>query len=403
MNSRTTVLRTGVTVAAISTALVAATIAPAGAQPTPAPPGARAALSATETAEVKLIAENYLHTRATMVTTANPPAARTARALNAVSAPMASRISSEFDALRQKSARYVAADGGYTGAEVAVAVTGTATDGVTATVDIDESTRLRNAVTPAEIAEGAPEFEEFVLPHTLTYHRTADGSWALASDVAHPGDGPTPSTLVTAQPVDAVPANPDDWGPSEEPEAPKDALSSETALPPNWGVEILKPNFGAAYDYDKMVTYANKHWKNYNGSYRKYSQDCTNFVSQIMRAGGWGETGSIINRKKNKVWFYGDYNWSTSYTWAGAENWYWFAKHHSKRTKILDNIWKMAKADVLQLDFQGNNKNIDHTMFVTKTNRGKIYMTYHTTNTHNKSLAKIVADYPRANYYAHRT
>ncbi|MEW1545190.1 amidase domain-containing protein [Streptomyces tsukubensis] len=387
--------------AVVAGALVAGTVAPAGAQPNVSPPGARAALSAGETAEVKQIATAYLQTRAEMVTTAAPASARTARALSAVSAPLANQLSGEFDELRQKAVLYQNADGGYSRAEVAVQVTEALTDGTTATVEIDESTRLYNDFTAAEIAEGAPEYEEFVLPHTLTYHRAADGSWLLASDLAHTGSGPTPSTQVAA-PDTAAPVDPDDWGPPEEPELPREAgAGSGTAKPAGWGVEVFKP--AAGYDYNKMVAYANKHWKNYNGDYRKYGNDCTNFISQVMRAGGWGETGSVINRKKNKVWFYGSFKWTTSYTWAGAENWYWFGIKHSKRTKSLGNVWDMGRADVLQIDFDGNNKIIDHTMVVTKLYRGNIYLTYHTNDTHNKSLAKILAENPRANYYAHRT
>ncbi|WP_078607485.1 amidase domain-containing protein [Streptomyces flavidovirens] len=42
------------------------------------------------------------------------------------------------------------------------------------------------------------------------------------------------------------------------------------------------------YNYSKMVGYANKHWKNANSDYRSCTNDCTNFISQAMRGGGWG-------------------------------------------------------------------------------------------------------------------
>ncbi|MEU7467239.1 hypothetical protein AB0A94_01525 [Streptomyces sp. NPDC044984] len=50
----------------------------------------------------------------------------------------------------------------------------------------------------------------------------------------------------------------------------------------------------------------------------------------------------------------GPTKFTTGYTWAGTENWYWSAKEHSKRTKTLDNVWKPASADVLQADFNRN-------------------------------------------------
>lgn len=42
----------------------------------------------------------------------------------------------------------------------------------------------------------------------------------------------------------------------------------------------------AAYDGDKAVEYADKYWNSNNGSYPSYSNDCTNFASQCVLAGG---------------------------------------------------------------------------------------------------------------------
>ncbi|MFH8517553.1 amidase domain-containing protein [Streptomyces gelaticus] len=130
---------------------------------------------------------------------------------------------------------------------------------------------------------------------------------------------------------------------------------------------------------------------------------CTNFISQAMRAGGWKMTsGSFSSRKDNKKWFHASHTWTTSYTWAGAENWYWFASKHSKRTKMLNNVWKMQSADVLQADWKRDGI-IDHTMIVTKKSKGEIYLTYHTPSVQNKKLSTILAKYPRAAWYAHAT
>jgi hypothetical protein len=42
-------------------------------------------------------------------------------------------------------------------------------------------------------------------------------------------------------------------------------------------------------------------------------------------------------------------------------------------------------------------------MIVTKKYRGTPYLTYHTGDTHNKSLNKLLSDHPRTWWYAHRT
>lgn len=63
----------------------------------------------------------------------------------------------------------------------------------------------------------------------------------------------------------------------------------------------------------------------------------------------------------------------------------------------------MGLADVLQLDFDRDN-NISHSMLVTATSSsGERYLTYHTTDTLNRSLTSLISAYPSAWYYAHRT
>ncbi|WP_143662266.1 amidase domain-containing protein [Streptomyces sp. Amel2xC10] len=202
--------------------------------------------------------------------------------------------------------------------------------------------------------------------------------------------------------MDATDSAEDGGGEPEEDEGSKDAASGTAPLPGNSDDFGVKRMVRSRYNYGKMVSYANKYWKHPNSAYRTYGTDCTNFISQAMRAGGWVPHGAIAPRTNNRFWFYGSSTLITSYTWAAAENWYWFAKKHSQRTKILDNVWKMAKADVLQADW-GRDNTIDHTMIVTKKYRGTPYLTYHTSNTHDKSLKKLLSDHPRAWWYAHRT
>ncbi|SCF77598.1 amidase domain-containing protein [Streptomyces sp. Ncost-T10-10d] len=377
-----------ITIAAVSGILGAA---PASSQDDSQPVG----LSASEVDGLSQLAGGYLQARASMVTT-TPPQAR----MSVISATpaMANRTSDEFALLAAKGKRYEQVDGGYTKAVVDVTVTDSSLEGATATLQLAEDTRLYMPFTAAEVAEGAPEYEEFSLPHTVTFDRTADGTWLLASDKADTGSGPAPSTQLTEP--DAT----EDTGggtPDEE-EGAKDTPSGTDELPDGSTKDV---KLQAGYDYGKIVAYADKYWKNPNkGSYRTYGNDCTNFVSQAMKAGGWGIVGPTDagQRSNNKKWFYTIFVDRTSYTWAGAENWYWFAIKHSKRTKALDNVYKLASSDVLQADWDRNG-NINHTMVVTKKYNGVPYLTYHTTNTHNKSLKKLVADHGRAWWYAHRT
>ncbi|HEY8981308.1 MAG TPA: amidase domain-containing protein [Streptomyces sp.] len=381
----------------MAAAMLAVIDAPASAQP--ADPAAPTAATADTTALAQL-AEGYLQQRADMLTTSRPTVRAAAVQVKATH-DMAARTQDDLAALAEKGKRYREVDGGYTKARVDVDVTDTTVSGRTATLQLTEHTRLYLPFTAQEVEQGAPEYEELSLPHTVTYTQGADGAWLLSSDKADTEGGPTPTTQVSDTGVDTGAA--DGGGKADEDEGRKDAPSDAPPLPDAAADGVVKPAATASYNYNKMVAYADKYWNRHNGAYRTYDNDCTNFISQAMLEGGWGpKGGAIIQRTSNKYWFYGPTTWTTSYTWAGAENWYWFANKHAKRTKALDNVWKLAASDVLQADW-GRDNNIDHTMIVTKKYRGTPYLTYHTNDTHNKSLSKLISDHPRTWWYAHRT
>ncbi|WFB08770.1 hypothetical protein LRS74_18275 [Streptomyces sp. LX-29] len=129
-----------------------------------------------------------------MVTT-NPPAVR--RPLLPATASMAKHIEDEFGKLAAKGKMYEDVNGGYTKAAVDVTVLNSSLAGETATLQVTEDTRLYVPFTTEEIDEGAPEYEEFSLPHTMTFKRSSEGVWLLASDKADTGSGPAPSTQLT--------------------------------------------------------------------------------------------------------------------------------------------------------------------------------------------------------------
>ncbi|MEU3216407.1 amidase domain-containing protein [Streptomyces sp. NPDC006971] len=383
--------------AAGTVAVLAFTEVPASAVTTP-----DASLPEATQESLAQIAEDYLQQRADMLTTRSPTL-RAAVAHIKATRTMAAQTQDDLAALAAKGERYETVDGGYTKAQVEVSVTDATVNGTRATLQLTESTRLFLPFTQEEIDDGAPEYEELSLPHTVEFTKAEDGTWLLASDNAHTEGGPTPTTQVSD--VDAEPETTDEGGPADENEGSKGGGSSIT---PSGGAETgsgtIKPDASVLYSYSKMIAYADKHWKNHNPAFRTYSgNDCTNFLSQIVHAGGWKPAGgSLIQRTSNKYWFYGPANAITSYTWGGAENWYWFATKHSKRTKSLGNVWDLLASDVLQADWNRNNV-IDHSMFVTKRYNGIPYLTYHTSDTHNKSLKKLLSDHPKTWWYAHRT
>lgn len=159
----------------------------------------------------------------------------------------------------------------------------------------------------------------------------------------------------------------------------------------------------ASLNYQAMIDYALRYWSSYNPSYRSWAGsggggDCTNFVSQAMRAGGWGDRpGYYLDYR---YWWY---NWANqTRSWINAHYWYWFSIS-SGRTYTMSNAWNLLASDVLQADWDRNGVP-DHTMIVTaRDSAGVPYLTYHSINTRNRTLTAILAANPNAWYYAHRT
>lgn len=335
-----------------------------------------------ETAALLDAGRDYLQNRADLVTT-SPSTARSAGAAVAMTAPMAADARQEEAALTERGALLQAVNGGYRAAEVSVTPDHVYVNGDRAVVDLVEDTKLYFP----EAAPGEPQYEEYSLPHTLTYSRdTATGRWLLNKDVPKiDPNGPAPTTQFAEPapiPFEEPPTkpNPGEQGPNPpeppQPEPPKGGTPASTIGGPSAGTEPKAPqasgadapapmSAAASYNYTAMANYADRYWRNHNGSYRTYSSDCTNFISQAMRSGGWNTTsGSATTRADNRRWFYASFSWTTSYTWAGAENWWWFASRHSGRTYMLSSVWSLGMADVLQADWNRDDV-VDHTMIVT--------------------------------------
>ncbi|WP_179166461.1 amidase domain-containing protein [Streptomyces sp. CB03238] len=241
----------------------------------------RATPTAQDTAQLSETADRYLQKRADAVTVTGAVQRRALSAPQNVTGELAGVIEEDFAALADQGRVLKEVNGGYTRAEVDVTVDSTTVAGDTATVEVTEDTRLYYP----DVQPDEPEYEEYSLPHTLTYTRAADGGWLLADDKAKVDPtGPAPTTQIT-EPIDAP-------APDSEDEGPKEAATQTP--PPADGVTATP----RAANYSKMAAYADRHWKNTNSDYRVYDNDCTNFISQAMRAGGWGKTsGSAASRK----------------------------------------------------------------------------------------------------------
>ena len=160
---------------------------------------------------------------------------------------------------------------------------------------------------------------------------------------------------------------------------------------------------GVGINRNAIVSYAYKYYNSYNSAYNKYDADCTNFVSQALRAGGWDMTSHWPWQKNSDdAWF------STkiriirdSRTWTSANSLNAFGVHHSKRLKLLSSTSKLKVGDILQVTwgYSEDKSIVDHSMIVTKVVGSKHFLTYHTENKRDVPLSKLKKDNKNSIWY----
>ncbi|MFB7633545.1 amidase domain-containing protein [Streptomyces sp. NPDC056149] len=292
---------------------------------------------------------------------------------------------STLDALRARKSRLAQLGEKYSGSDTRVTLDATRVRGRHATVDVTETTTL----TYDRAKGNEPRTTGFQAHHELAFRADRKGDWQLTG--VRDTDAGYLAVNQVAKPSVAAPATSDD---------PPSATRSATTRPAPADPKDFK---ATGYDYNAMAAYATKYWSRYNPDYPDFSDagaggDCTNFVSQALKAGGWKHVpGYTTDFHK---WFGNSEIQSDSF--VGVNEFSWFALS-SKRARSLANVYQMDIGDVLQLDFDRDGSK-DHSMIVTKrSQQGMPYLTYHSTNTYNRSVASLIAAYPRAAYYAYRT
>ena len=293
---------------------------------------------------------------------------------------------SALDQLRGRKSRLAELGEKYSAGNTTVTLDATEVHGRRAKVAVTETTSL----TYEKPKPGAPKTTGFQAHHELTFKADRHGTWQLTG-VQDTDDGVAVNQVATPQVATADTATDDN-----PPEAPRSSTSRSAPAKP-------KNLTSGTYDYAAMAAYAKKYWSNYNPDYPNYNGhgdggDCTNFVSQSLKAGGWKHVpGYTYDFHK---WFGNADIQSDSF--VGVNEFSWFALS-SKRVTPLPYVYQLDVGDVLQMDFNKDGSK-DHSMIVTyRSPQGVPYVSYHSTNTYNRSVASLIASYPTAAYYAYRT
>ncbi|MHC0038573.1 amidase domain-containing protein [Pseudoneobacillus sp. C159] len=134
------------------------------------------------------------------------------------------------------------------------------------------------------------------------------------------------------------------------------------------------------YRYDRLraVQYAETWWNDYNPAFRKFPEnDCTNFISQCLYAGGAPMRG-YPNRGSG--WWYRNNNYSWSWGIANTFKNYLSNSTTGLRTMEVSRPDQLILGDVICYDFEGDGRFNHNTIVTGRDYYGMPLVNAHTTN-----------------------
>jgi cell wall-associated NlpC family hydrolase len=156
-----------------------------------------------------------------------------------------------------------------------------------------------------------------------------------------------------------------------EPPDPKFTETMRAASQPYLNFEMLRspfPNRSIPYNRRQVQKYADEWWNGENPQYLHFEVDCSNFVSQCIRAGG--APMSRTGRRDAGWWYVGRQGgrelWSYSWAVANSLCHYLSASRTGMRAEMVDNPLMLTIGDVISYDWNGTGK-FQHSTIVAAT------------------------------------
>lgn len=243
---------------------------------------------------------------------------------------------------------------------------------------------------------GGPKVTKSSDPHVFQFENT-NGEWHLVSDVIVRPAPVLPKVLPTGS---LLPT------PNERP-ARGASLKHHAEVSAK---SVTSPP--VSYDRYAAVNYARAHALSYNADYKRFGNDCTNFVSQSLFAGGITMVYGVYTH--NDVWWYtcalpGGYVCHASYTWGAAFNLHEFlgtgpGLQRASGAQAYTGAWL---GDIIFADWDGPTGHhpdgrIDHVMIVTGIDtQGNQYISQHTNDRLDRPMADIRMEQSEANFYGY--
>ncbi|MGG3467191.1 amidase domain-containing protein [Neobacillus pocheonensis] len=131
------------------------------------------------------------------------------------------------------------------------------------------------------------------------------------------------------------------------------------------------------YNRLKAIQYAERWWNSYNPAYKKFENDCTNFISQCLHVGGAPMRGYP---SRGAGWWMQNHNWSFSWAIANSLRLYLSNSTIGLRAKQVSSPDQLVLGDVICYDFEGDGRFNHNTIITAKDANGMPLVNAHTYN-----------------------
>jgi hypothetical protein len=143
---------------------------------------------------------------------------------------------------------------------------------------------------------------------------------------------------------------------------------------------LLVVHGAGGYNPKNAVAYAERYWNSPNPAYPHFTDDCTNFISQCLYAGG---IPMLFSKEKGKGWWIRTGKGSEwSYSWAVAHALYLVLKSGAAPMRAVTKTSpdQLVPGDIICYDFDGDGRFQHNTIVVAKDANDMPLVNAHTTD-----------------------
>ncbi|MCY0875245.1 MAG: amidase domain-containing protein [Firmicutes bacterium] len=143
-------------------------------------------------------------------------------------------------------------------------------------------------------------------------------------------------------------------------------------------------HYRGAYNRTLAYRYAEQWWNSHNPQYQYMGVDCTNFVSQVMHAGGLPMVGG--GRRDAGWWYRSGQAPTWSYSWAVAHSLATFlsSPQNPFRARVVQSPQELTIGDVIAYDWTHSGRYGHNTVVVGHDANGMPLVNAHTVDSHQR-------------------